>query len=185
MYLNKFFILLLIMVVFLAGACNKQTSEPEQLPSISIQLSDETGIHDGSRLYIAESLLPDDSTLKKNLNTESVEQVMVMILDFSMYDSSEQYFDSPDYKEFTKIRDGLTQQGKLTQWAEWEKLLGDYFRIVADQNLNIDGHHATGVVAGAVGLNYICVGMLGHGIIQYWYEGEVVAKTGETVRAYL
>ncbi len=185
MYLHKFFILLLIIVVFLVGACNKQISEPEQLPSISIQLSDETVSHDGPRLYIAESLLPDDSSLKKVLNTESVERVMVMILDFSMYDSSEQYFDSPDYKEFAKVRNELNQQGKLTQWAEWEKLLGDYFRIVADQNLNIDGHHATGVVTGVVGLNYVLVGLIGSGIIDRWYEGEVEAKAGETVRAYL
>jgi len=185
MYFDKFYIFLLMILILIAGACDKQTSEPEEPASISIQLSEGTVNHDGSRLYVADKTSQYDSALNKILDTESVEQVMVMILDFSMFDSSRQYFDSQDFQEFTIVRDGLYEDGKLTRWAEWEKLLGDYFRIVADQNLNIDDHHATGVVAGVVGLNYVIVGMISNGIIEYWYEGDVVAKAGETVKANL
>ena len=184
MYLNKFYLFLLMILVLIVGACNKQTSEPEALPSISIQLG-EPQDHDGSRLYIDQTAPANDSSLNKILIAESVDQVMVMILDFSMYDSSGQYFDTQEFKEFSNVRDGLFQEGKLTQWAEWEKLLGDYFRVVADQNLNIEGHHATGIVAGVVGLNYVVVGLIGHGTIQLFYEGSVVAKAGETVKANL
>ncbi|MBC7185833.1 MAG: hypothetical protein H5U38_02245, partial [Calditrichaeota bacterium] len=117
----------------------------------------------------------------KRTGQEKVDIVRVMVLDFSAYDSAWQYFESEDYHTFEHARDNWP--GDLKYWAEWRKLLGDFFRVVADQALSIEGDYAKGTVTGVVGLNYLCVGMIEGDSIRYWGEGAVMVREGEPAHA--
>ncbi len=121
--------------------------------------------------------------LAKPAQSAEVEMVRVMVLDFSAYDSSMQYFESEDYRHYTHARD--TWAGDLKYWGEWRKLLGDFFRIVADQALNISGDVAKGTVTGVMGLNYLCVAGIEADTIRFWGEGEVMVREGEHAHAHI
>ena len=163
----------LISLFFLAG-CTEQPSAPQQGASIRFAFGDGTTNHP---LWL--SLSQTDTSLAKSLALESIDEVRVMILDFSAYDSSWQYFASQDFAEYEIARDNWT--GDLDKWGEWQKLLGDYFRVVADQSLNIEGSQAKGTVSGVIGLNYIFLMLLENGERHVVYENEVRAIEGETV----
>jgi hypothetical protein len=179
-FLNIFFLVLLCCLPFLYN-CQEQPANVEEAPIITINLVSDSNANMNNRLISVK--LPSSALGKANQSESSVDQVMVMILDWTMYDSIAEYFNSDDYKQFSVVRDTLLSQNKLTKWDDWVKLLGDYFRIVANQSLNIEGDNAHGVVAGVEGLNYVLVQMFENGVLMHTFEGHVRAKAGETNKA--
>ncbi|HPG38918.1 MAG TPA: hypothetical protein PLP19_08685 [bacterium] len=177
---NILFLLVLYCLPFLFQ-CEEQPANVDKAPMITINLVSDGSVNMDNRLISV--ILPNSALEKVSQSESSVDQVMVMILDWTMYDSIADYFNSEDYEQFSVVRDTLINQGKLTKWDEWVKLLGDYFRIVANQSLNIEGDHARGVVSGVEGLNYVLVQMFENGVLMHSYEGHVRAKSGETVKA--
>ncbi|MFQ6115102.1 MAG: hypothetical protein ACE5NG_13645 [bacterium] len=184
----KFLSLVIVLSLIMMCYCTDQPTKPGT--NVSIQVEFVPG--HTAQLRLGKTFNQSDASqvpinnnheLKKIADFFTIDQAMVMILDFSAYDTSAQYFASEDYKEYVKTRDSWP--GDLSQWAEWEKLLGDYFRIVVDQSLNMEKDRAKGTVSGVIGLNYIVVALIESGKIQYWGEGEVKARAGEIAHALI
>ena len=176
-------ILIILVAILVLIACSKNPVEPE---SASIQLHFVNNKPGGLMIGLARTsnALAEESILKslnKPIDLQAFDQARVMILDFSVYDSSAVYFNSEDYREYIQVRDSWP--GDLTQWGEWEKLLGDYFRIISNQTLTIEGDIAKGSVAGAIGLNRVLVALIENGKIQHWAEGDATGKEGEVAHA--
>lgn len=170
------------LVILILAGCNKNPLQPEL---IHIQLTYDVDQAGAMRLGPEPSLtLPmNQPILGKQATSVKIDQVRVMALDFSIYESSNAYFASNDYKEYARVRDSWP--GDLNHWAEWEKLLGDYFRIISDQALMIEKDLAKGSVAGTIGLNRVLVAMIADGDILYWGEGDVIGVQGKAVHCHL
>ncbi len=173
-----------LFMIFALGmllSCNEQPNSPDDTTQLLFKFTSS----ESSKL--PRLILSPDSGINENiqhiLKAESVEEVKVMILDFSIYDSSQQYFDSQDYQDYKKAQQNWTSE--FDQWGEYEKLFKDHFRVVANSNLSLEETQAKGVVAGVIGLNYIFLGIIGHGEIQTIYESDVIAKEGETATVYM
>ncbi|MCR4437926.1 MAG: hypothetical protein QHJ34_02635 [bacterium] len=166
--------------LMLSLQCSKQPTSDGGEPSITLRfVFDPAGApHIGK---VPERPSAPAQPLAKRTGQEKVDIVRAMVLDVSAYDSASQHFESEEYHKYVHARDSWP--GDLKYWAEWRKLLGDFFRVVADQALSIEGDYAKGTVTGVVGLNYLCVGMIEGDSIRYWGEGEVMVREGEPARA--
>jgi hypothetical protein len=170
----------LVFLPCLLLSCSKDSLQPRQNPSI--ELTFKNADPSSVQKTIVGQLTPANTPaqLEKSM---AYDQALVMILDFSVYNETSQYFESEEYKEYTEARDSW--QGDLDQWGQWEKLLGDYFRIVADQNLTLESDRAKGMVSGVIGLNYVLVGLVKDGKILHWAEGGVIAAESNVAHAEL
>ncbi len=173
--------LFIIFALAILLSCNEQPNSPDDTTQFVFEFTSS----DNSKL--PRLILSPESGINENienlLKTESVEEVKVMILDFSIYDSSMQYFNSQDYQDYKEAQRNWPSE--FDQWGEYEKLFKDHFRVVANSNLTLEETQAKGVVAGVIGLNYIFLGIIGHGEIQTIYESDVIAKEGETATVYM
>jgi hypothetical protein len=88
-----------------------------------------------------------------------------------------------DFQEYSETRDNWP--GYLGHWDEWVELLGDFFRIIDEKSLTIEGNQARGTVSALVGLNYVIVALIEDGCIRYFGEGEVRTEAGETSHLHL
>lgn len=173
-------LLLLGWSVLLLVQCGKQPASPQGGPSIALTLM--FGPSGAPRIGKTPQGAPASAQpLYRKMAQEKVDLVRVMVLDFSAYDSSSQYFDSEDYENYVQTRDSWP--GDFKYWGEWRRLLGNFFRVVADQALTIEGDSAKGTVTGVVGLNYLCVAMIEADTIRYWGEGEVMVHEGHPAHA--
>ncbi|MDZ7412087.1 MAG: hypothetical protein ONB15_00960 [candidate division KSB1 bacterium] len=173
-------LLLVGLSLTLLAGCDKGPTSANQ--GVSIELTFVSGAQSLPRI----GKLPDRAQqpagpLFRAAGKGEVEMVRVMVLDFSAFDTSWQYFQSDDFRQFEHARDNWP--GDLRRWAEWRKLLGDFFRVVADQALHIEGDVARGTVTGVVGLNYLCVAGIEADTIRFWGEGEVKVREGEHAHA--
>ena len=174
-------LLLLIVAVALLANCTKEPTSATNDVSIELEFVMDHNIQlKLDNQFIKPELIKNkiNYEFKKELALQSIDEAKIMILDFSIYDSSSQYFNSDDYDEYVKERNEWT--GDQSRWDQWVKFLGDYFRIVVNQNLTIEDDHAKGTVSGVIGLNYICVALLENGRRIYWGEGDVTTEKGET-----
>ncbi|HEX9933814.1 MAG TPA: SUMF1/EgtB/PvdO family nonheme iron enzyme, partial [bacterium] len=83
------------------------------------------------------------------------------------------------FAEYTRVRDD-EWTGDRNSWSEWVRFIGNYMHIAANQALKIEGQEASGMVAGAIGLNRIIVALIENNIIRYIGEGTALGVEGET-----
>lgn len=114
--------------------------------------------------------------LCKRLDIQVINLVRVMVVDLSAYNTWNDLLEREEWLHYVEARDAWS--GDLSQWGEWEKLIGSHFNIVTNQTLDIVGEYATGTVTGVIGLNRIVVALIENGQIVYWGEAEVDGAAG-------
>jgi formylglycine-generating enzyme required for sulfatase activity len=117
--------------------------------------------------------------LGKAVQTQSIDLAMVLVVDFSAYDSWGDVVQTDWFNDYARARD-TEWTGDRNSWSEWVRFIGNYMRIAANQALEIKDREAVGTVAGAKGLNRIIVGLLENNVIRYFGEGMAVGMEGET-----
>jgi hypothetical protein len=169
----------LVMGVILLVSCHHQSAlEPED--SVCFTLKLQLGRHPGTQilgLISAESSQDHGDMVGKKLDIQAIDLARIMVVDLSAYSSWDDLLQKPEWFDYVEARDNWT--GDLSQWGEWEKLIGNYFNVVTNQVLDIVGDYAEGTVTGVIGLNRIVVALVENNRITYWGEGDAVGGAGE------
>jgi uncharacterized protein YfaP (DUF2135 family) len=109
--------------------------------------------------------MKSQSQMNKKMEAQSIDLARIMVADLSAHETIEAFWGSEDYREF--MDDFNEWEGDLTKWSEWERLIGDHFEIISNQNLRIEDNRVRGTVPGVQGLNYFFVALLEDNVIQY------------------
>ena len=169
-----------ILILIFSMQCTRVPTQPSDgKASLAFKVNyvseSEPGILGKNRLSNQEGSVNSMAKIRAN---QEIDLVRVLILDLSEFDSLQVLLDSDDYHDYKHVRDSW--EGDLTNWSEWEKLLGDYFKIIVNQNLTIESDSAKGSLTGVIGLNYFVIAMLKDGKVRYWGEGPVEGKEDHT-----
>lgn len=172
-----------LMGIALLIGCSQQSMEPVNEEASftftfkydAVPESDILGMIPGSAVDEAER------SIGKGLHLQGIDAVRVMVIDMSAYDTWANLTEKQEWIDYTITRDNWT--GNLSNWGEWEKLIGGHFNIVSNQLLTIEGDYATGTVTGIIGLNRIIIAVIESNRIIHWGEGVVTGEAGETVEA--
>ncbi len=175
-------IIILVITAALLSGCSSKIVEPDNSVHFEIKLV-EGGCPTGEHLGIPGNAQAGEGVPGKRIALQEIDLVRVMIVDFSNYEKWDSVTVTDEWDVFVNDRD--TWAGDLSNWGEWEKLLGNHFRIVANQTLEIKEEYAEGVVPGALGLNAILVALLEENVIRYWGETYVHGVEGEASEVFV
>jgi hypothetical protein len=172
-----------IMVWILCMGCRHGPTEPRE--EVSFKLTFRYGEIQGHTLLERqprEGSGESQNTLSKKLNIQSYDLARVMVIDLSAYLTWQDFTQTQDWDDYIAVRDAWT--GHRDSWDEWKGFIGDFFPIVTDQVLRIEGNFATGTVTGVIGLNRILVALIefteaGGDVIRYLGEGDALGVSGE------
>ncbi|MBN1893530.1 PEGA domain-containing protein [bacterium] len=149
-------------VLLLCMGCAKHATAPESGRAVF-------------RINVEYGKSVDPADFAKPGDAEAVNNVRVMVLDLSRYQTWQAFIATPEGQEFHSIKHGSFETTKT--WAEWEGFYNNYMRVVSNQTLEIKNGYASGTVTGVIGLNRIVLGFLDGDVI--WYSGEADAVGGE------
>lgn len=170
-----------IMVGVLCMDCSHGPTDPGE-EKVNFKLSFRYGEIKGLTMLVEQSQGSSEknkSTLNKKFNIQDFNMVRILVIDMSNYQFQENLGTTGDWNEYLNALSDWLQLSERNSWAEWKGFVGDFFPIVTDQTLNIEGDFATGTVAGVIGWNHIIVGLTMGDILRYRGEGDAWGVSGE------
>jgi uncharacterized protein YfaP (DUF2135 family) len=120
--------------------------------------------------------LGQDGSAAKKAHASAIEQVAVMVLDISNYQSWNEFAGSPKGQRYAELRQRNDFEQSVS-WAEWKRFYSSILPLVTDRNLEIRGDRAEGTVPGVIGLNLIVLAFISRDTIRY--AGETGAMGGK------
>ncbi|MBN1999516.1 hypothetical protein JW935_18320 [candidate division KSB1 bacterium] len=109
-----------------------------------------------------------------------MDNVNVMVFDFSLYDNPDSLDSSPVWQDYTRAWERLTVEDIRISWKERKEMWNQYFTVVDDREFSVKNGMIAGAVAGTVGLNLIVVGASYKGELVYEGQATVMGRKGES-----
>lgn len=152
------FIFILAVSSLLLFSCGIVETEPKKEVRFNFIFEQGTPSRTYFDLGMSAQAGQETSALSKALHEYN--QALVLVIDLSKYGSWDVLNDTPELAQLYAEQDSLKQfTDQLDYWDGWVEHVGRYFKIVANQSLEIGEDHATGYVPGVLGLNHFFVAL--------------------------
>jgi uncharacterized protein YfaP (DUF2135 family) len=117
------------------------------------------------------------SSASKPNGRQAIDQVRILVLDMSRYDSWDEFIATAKGQRFLEEQSG--EFAETVTWAEWQRFYGSNFLVVSDQALAVNDTAAVGTVTGVLGLNRFVIGFVENDSIRFSGEAAAVGRSGK------
>jgi uncharacterized protein YfaP (DUF2135 family) len=151
-------------LLVLASRCGRHATEPGPGRAVFV-----------IKPHFSESpVSPGRTHVDKSAGLMAVDQVRILVLDLSRYDSWQEFIATEKGQRFHEVKHGDFME--TVTWADWQKFYATYFTVVSDQSLEVNDTTATGTVTGVIGLNRFVIAFIQGDTIRYSGEADAQGR---------